>query len=493
MRRAKIVSTLGPALGTYDKVSEAISAGLNVARINMSHGTHDVHEANFNNVRRAAGDLGKNVAILADIQGPKIRLETFADGPVVLAPGDIFKITTDEVPGTQEICGTTFKGLPGDVRPGDPLLIDDGKVRLEATAVEGNTVTTRVVVGGKVSDHKGINLPGVAVSVPALTEKDEVDLRWALRTGVDIIALSFVRSGDDILRVHEIMDEEGLRLPVIAKIEKPQAVDNLQDIIDKFDGIMVARGDLGVEYPLEDVPLVQKRAVELARRWAKPVIVATQVLESMIENPMPTRAEASDCANAILDGADAVMLSGETSVGKYPIITIQTMARIVESTERHGLDRVPALGSKPKTRGGAVTLAAVNIAEQLDVNYIATFTQSGDSARRLCRLRPSKPILAFTPEPKVRAFMALFWGVEGVLRREVQDTDSMTTAVDKYLLDHSMSQRGELIVLTAGSPLGVAGSTNMVRVHRVGDTDDVNAAPHPKEKVGPYAEENGKQ
>ena len=487
MRRAKIVSTLGPALSSYDKVSEAISAGLNVARLNMSHGDHDVHIQNYDNVRRAAADLDKNVAILADIQGPKIRLETFADGPVDLAPGDTFKITVEDIPGNQEICGTTYKGLPGDVHPGDALLIDDGKVRLEATHVDATTVTTRVVVGGTVSDHKGINLPGVAVSVPALTEKDEGDLRWALRTGVDIIALSFVRSGDDITRVHEIMDEEDLRLPVIAKIEKPQAVENLQDIVDKFDGIMVARGDLGVEYPLEDVPLVQKRAITLARRWAKPVIVATQVLESMINNPMPTRAEASDCANAILDGADAVMLSGETSVGKYPIITIQTMARIVESTEQHGMDHMPELGSSPRTRGGAVTLAAVNIADQLNVNYICTFTQSGDSARRLCRLRPTKPVLAFTPEPKVKAFMALFWGVDAALQEEHSDTDSMTEAVDRYLLKHNLVQKDELLVLTAGSPLGVAGSTNMVKVHRVGDLDDHGArTPESREKLGPY-------
>ncbi|MDN5640310.1 MAG: pyruvate kinase [Actinomycetia bacterium] len=487
MRRAKIVCTLGPALSSYDKLSEAISAGLNVARLNMSHGDHDVHTANFNNVRRASQDLNKNVAILADIQGPKIRLETFVNGSEMLEPGDIFKITTEDVPGTKEICGTTYKGLPGDVRPGDLLLIDDGKVRLEATEVSATTVTTRVVIGGKVSDHKGINIPNAAVSVPALTEKDEKDLRWALRTGVDIIALSFVRSGDDILRVHEIMEEEGLKLPVIAKIEKPQAVDNLQDIIDKFDGIMVARGDLGVEYPLEEVPLVQKRAIELARRWAKPVIVATQVLESMISNPMPTRAEASDCANAILDGADAVMLSGETSVGQYPIITIQTMARIVESTEAHGLDRVPALGSSPRTRGGAVTLAAVNIAQQLDVNFICTFTQSGDSARRLCRLRPSKPILAFTPDPKVAAFMALFWGVQAVVDQKAQSTDEMLAEVDRYLISKGMATKDEMIVMTAGSPMGVAGSTNMVRAHRVGDLDD-NGAPVPEEheKLGPY-------
>jgi len=469
MRRAKIVCTLGPALSSYDKLSEAISAGLNVARLNMSHGDHDVHTANFNNVRRASQDLNKNVAILADIQGPKIRLETFVNGSEMLEPGDIFKITAEDVPGTKEICGTTYKGLPGDVRPGDLLLIDDGKVRLEATEVSATTVTTRVVIGGKVSDHKGINIPNAAVSVPALTEKDEKDLRWALRTGVDIIALSFVRSGDDILRVHEIMEEEGLKLPVIAKIEKPQAVDNLQDIIDKFDGIMVARGDLGVEYPLEEVPLVQKRAIELARRWAKPVIVATQVLESMISNPMPTRAEASDCANAILDGADAVMLSGETSVGQYPIITIQTMARIVESTEAHGLDRVPALGSSPRTRGGAVTRAAVEVAQEVGAKYIVGFTQTGDSARRLSRMRPATPMFGFTSNKQTVNYMCLFWGITPKLVEFVDHTDKMSQQVEELLLADGLVENDDLVLVVSGSPPGKAGSTNSLRVHRIGD------------------------
>src|SRR6476620_6223597 len=282
--------------------------------MNMSHGDYSVHDNTYENVRKAAGQLGKAVAIMADLQGPKIRLGRFVDGPHLLAVGDTFTITTEDVPGTKEICSTTLKSLTEDVNPGDALLIDDVKV------------VATVVVGGYVSNNKGINLPGVAVNVPALSEKDEDDLRWAMSRGVDMVALSFVRDASDIKRDHEIMDEEGRRVPVIAKIEKPQGVEQLPEIIDAFDAIMVARGDLGVELPLEEVPIVQKRAVELARRWAKPVIVATQVLESMIDNPRPTRAEASDCANAVLDGADAVMLSGETSVGKYPIETVKTMA-----------------------------------------------------------------------------------------------------------------------------------------------------------------------
>ncbi len=491
MRRAKIVCTIGPAISTPEKISAAIEAGMNVARLNMSHGDHEVHTNSYTMIRQQSEELGKNVAILADLQGPKIRLETFKNGSEILEPGATFKITTEPVEGSKDICGTTFKGLPADVSPGDVLLLDDGKIRLEAIEVSDTVVTTRVIVGGPISNNKGINLPGVAVSIPALTEKDEKDLRYSLRLGVDIIALSFVRSGDDVNRVHEIMAEEGIRLPVIAKVEKPQAVENLQDVVDKFDGIMVARGDLGVEFPLEEVPLVQKRAIELARRWAKPVIVATQVLETMISNPTPTRAEASDCANAILDGADAVMLSGETSVGKYPIITIQTMARIIASTEERGLYRVPELGTSPRTRGGAITLAAVNVAQQLDVDYITAFTQSGDTARRLARLRPPKPVIAFTPDPKVRAFLALLWGVQTVQTDLASNTDEMTSLVDNFLLSRKIAQANDLIVMAAGSPPGVAGSTNLLKVHRVGDLDDAGSVlPEEREKLSPWIEEN---
>src|SRR5690606_601755 len=287
----------------------------------------------------------------------------FENGPHELAVGDVFKITTDDIPGTKEIVSTTFKGLPGDVNPGDFLLIDDGKVRVQVTGVEGSVVTTEVIVAGAVSNNKGRNLPGVAVDVPALADKDEADLRWGLKTGADIIARSFVRDAADVQRVHEIMAEEGRKVPVIAKIEKPQAVDNLEEIIDAFDGIMVARGDLAVELPLEAVPIVQKRAVELCRRMAKPVIVATPMPGSMTNSPVPTRAEASDVANAVLDGADAVMLSGETSVGEYPVVTVETMARIIASTEEHGLERIVPLTTKPRTQGGAITLAANEVAE----------------------------------------------------------------------------------------------------------------------------------
>lgn len=340
MRRAKIVCTLGPATDSYDQIKALVDAGMDVARFNLSHGTYADHEVRYQHVRKAADETGRSIGLLADLQGPKIRLGRFAEGPVLLERGDTFTITVEEgVEGTQHTCGTTYAGLAADVTPGERVLVDDGKVCLEVTAVDGPRVHTRVVEGGVISDHKGLNLPGVAVSVPALSDKDEADLRWALRTGFDVIALSFVRSGRDIEDVHRIMDEEHRRLPVIAKVEKPQAVEAIDDIVAAFDGIMVARGDLGVEMPLEQVPIVQKRAIKLAKRNAKPVIVATQMLDSMIENSRPTRAEASDVANAVIDGTDAVMLSGETSVGKYAIETVRTMAKIVEAAEEDILDK----------------------------------------------------------------------------------------------------------------------------------------------------------
>jgi pyruvate kinase len=469
MRRAKIVATLGPATASYESIRAIIEAGVDVARMNLSHGSYDVHEGVYANVRKAAADTGKAVGVLVDLQGPKIRLGRFADGPVMLEKGATFKITIDDIQGDVNICGTTFKGLPGDVNVGDLLLIDDGKVSLRATAVDDRTVTTVVEVPGPVSNNKGINLPGVAVNVPALSEKDEEDLRWAIKLGADMIALSFVRNASDIVRVHEIMKEEGKFLPVIAKVEKPQAVAALEEIIDAFDAVMVARGDLGVELPLEDVPLVQKRAVELSRRWAKPVIVATQMLESMIENARPTRAEASDVANAILDGADAVMLSGETSVGKYPVETVATMARIVEATEENGLSRIPPLGTRPHTHSGAVSLAAVEIAELLGSKFVCVFTEGGDSFRRVARLRSAVPTIAFTPSETTRNRLALSWGAQTYLVDQVTHTDEMMYHVDQIFLREGLCEVGDEVVVVAGTPPGIPGSTNSLRVHRVGD------------------------
>lgn len=468
MRRAKIVSTLGPAVNSLEMIRALVDAGMDVARINRSHGSYDEHEQQIEWVREAAEAAGRSVGVLVDLQGPKIRTARFSGGPVQLAVGDRFTITIDDVDGDQTRVGTTYKGLPGDVRVGDALLVDDGKIALRAVEVTDRDVVTEVVEGGTISNNKGINLPGVAVSVPALSLKDEDDLRWALQVGADWIALSFVRDAKDITRVHQIMDELGVRRPVLAKIEKPQAVANLLEIVRAFDGIMVARGDLGVEMPLEEVPLVQKRAVEMARREAKPVIVATQVLESMIENSRPTRAEASDCANAVLDGADAIMLSGETSVGAWPVVAVKTMARIIENTEDHGLARIPALGTRPSTVGGAVTAAAADIGEQLHAKFLVVFTSSGDSARRLARVRPRLPMLAFTPDEQTANRLALSWGIQSYMMPSLTSTSKMIKRADEHLLREGRGTNGDVIVVVAGRPTGVSGTTNSLRVHVVG-------------------------
>jgi pyruvate kinase len=469
MRRAKIVATFGPALSDYEKTKAAILAGVDVARLNLSHGDYSVHEKSFNNIRSASKEVGKPVGVLVDLQGPKIRVGRFANGSEELNIGDQFSITIEDVPGDSKICSTTYKGLPGDVKAGDPLLIDDGRIALRAVEVDSKQVVCKVEIGGTISNNKGINLPGVAVNVPAMSEKDEQDLRWALKLGADMIALSFVRSAKDVSRAHEIMREEGRFVPVIAKIEKPQAVAALEEIVDAFDGIMVARGDLGVELPLEQVPLVQKRAVELARRWAKPVIVATQMLESMIENSRPTRAEASDVANAVLDGADALMLSGETSVGKYPVETVQTMARIIESTEENGLERIPDLGTKPHTHSGAVVRSALDIADLLGSKFVCVFTESGDTLKRVSRLRSRIPVLAFTPNEDVQRKLSLVWGATTFLVPKVTHTDQMIKQVDEIVLQSGKCKLGDEVVVVAGSPPGIPGSTNSLRVHRVGD------------------------
>ena len=469
MRRAKIVCTLGPAVESPEKVRELIAAGMNMARLNLSHGGYEEHQNRLDRVRAAAAEAGVPIAILVDLQGPKIRLARFKDGPHDLARGDIFTITTDDIEGTKDRVGTTYKGLPGDCKPGDRILIDDGKVTVEVTKVSGSDVITQVIEPGSVSNNKGINLPGVAVSVPALSEKDIDDLRWGLKAGADFIALSFVRNAEDIKDVHRIMDEEGIRIPVIAKIEKPQAVDNLVSIVNAFDGIMVARGDLGVELPIEDVPLVQKRCVELARDAAKPVIVATQMLDSMITNSSPTRAEATDCANAVLDGADALMLSGETSVGAFAIEAVQTMSRIIQRTEEGGLERIRPLKHEPRTKGGAITKAAVEVGTIVGAKFLVAFTQSGDSARRMSRLRSPIPILALTPDHGTYNRLALTWGVEPMITPVVSHTDQMVKQVDGLLLESKRTIIGDNVIIVAGSPPGIPGSTNAMRVHRMGD------------------------
>jgi pyruvate kinase len=452
-------------------VRDLVAAGMDVARMNFSHGNHGDHKQVYDLVRAASDESGRAVGIMGDLQGPKIRLGTFAGGKAEWRVGDIVRITVEDIEGTHDRVSTTYKGLAKDAKPGDRLLVDDGNVGLTVTAVEGPDVVCEVTEGGKVSNNKGISLPGMDVSVPAMSEKDIEDLEFALQLGVDFIALSFVRSPADIDLVHQVMDRMGKgRLPVIAKLEKPEAVSNLEAIVLAFDGVMVARGDLGVELPLEQVPLVQKRTIQIARENAKPVIVATQMLESMINNSRPTRAEVSDVANAVLDGADAVMLSGESSVGRYPIETVQTMSRIVEAVEAESVV-VPPLTHVPRTKRGVLSYAARDIGERLNAKALVAFTQSGDTVRRLARLHTHLPLLAFTPEPAVRSQLSLTWGVETFITPEVDSTDLMVRQVDTAMLSIGRYQPGDLVVIVAGSPPGTVGSTNLIRVHRLGEED----------------------
>jgi len=468
-RRAKIVCTLGPASSSPDQVSALVAAGLDVARLNMSHGSHDTHLAAYHAVRAACDASGRSVGVLVDLQGPKIRLGRFASGPVTLVAGQEFTITGEEVPGDASEASTSYPELAGDVRPGTQVLVDDGRIVLEVTGVQGPRVRTRVVVGGRVSDHKGINLPGVRVSAPALTSKDAEDLRWALRLRADMIALSFVQGPEDAEPARKIMDELGAYLPLIAKIEKPQAVAALPEVVAAFDGIMVARGDLGVEFPLEQVPLVQKRAIGLTRAAAKPVIVATQMLESMVSAPRPTRAEASDVANAVLDGADALMLSAETSVGAYPVDAVATMARIIVAAEDDRPVSAATPAGTPETIGCAIARAAGEVGAAVGAKALVAFTMTGETARRLARYRSPIPLLAFTTETSTRSQLALTWGAETFIVPAVAHTDDMVRQVEAALLDIGRCEKGDVVVVVAGSPPGTPGRTNALRVHRIGD------------------------
>ncbi len=461
---------MGPATNSDEMVRALVEAGMDVARMNFSHGDHADHKAAYDRIRDASDVTGRAVGVLVDLQGPKIRLGRFAAGHAFWQSGDIVRITVEDCDGTHDRVSTTYKNLAHDAVPGDRLLVDDGKVGLVVEAIESDDVVCKVTEGGPVSNNKGLSLPGMNVSVPALSEKDIDDLEFGLRLGVDLVALSFVRSPADIELVHDVMDRVGRRVPVTAKIEKPEAIDNLEAIVLAFDAVMVARGDLGVELPLEEVPLVQKRAIQMARENAKPVIVATQMLDSMIENSRPTRAEASDVANAVLDGTDALMLSGETSVGKHPLEAVRTMARIIVAVEQNST-AAPPLTHVPRTKRGVISYAARDIGERLDAKALVAFTQSGDTVRRLARLHTPLPLLAFTDLPEVRSQLALTWGTETFIVPHMQSTDGMIRQVDKSLLELGRYKRGDLVVIVAGAPPGTVGSTNLIHVHRIGEED----------------------
>lgn len=442
---------------------------MDVARLNFSHGEHADHAAAYRRVRHASKVTGRAVGVLADLQGPKIRLGRFAENEALWANGETVRITVEDCVGSHDRVSTTYKELAADARPGDRLLIDDGKVALVVDTIDGNDVVCTVTEGGPVSNNKGLSMPGMKVSVPALSEKDVADLEFALNLGVDMVALSFVRSASDVDLVHAVMDRIGRHVPVIAKLEKPEGVADLAAIVLAFDAIMVARGDLGVELPLEEVPLVQKRAIQIARENAKPVIVATQMLESMIDNSRPTRAEASDVANAVLDGADAVMLSGETSVGRFPLEAVRTMARIIVRVEQDSTGA--PLVHVPRTKRGVISYAARDIGERLNAKALIAFTSSGDTVRRLARLHSRLPLLAFVTKPDLRSRLALSWGTETFIVPEKSSTDGMIRQVDHALLELARCERGDLVVIVAGVPPGTVGSTNLIHVHRIGEDD----------------------
>jgi pyruvate kinase len=469
VRRAKIVCTMGPASGTQEAVERLVAAGMDVARLNFSHGSYEEHAAAYQRVRVASDQAGRAVGILADLQGPKLRLERLEGGAAALLEGEPLTIATPGPRATRARISTSYAALATDVRPGDTVLLNDGIVELAVISAGQDGVECRVVRGGTIRDHSGMNLPGVRVSAPALTDKDRADLRFALELGVDLVALSFVRGPEDIEPVRAVMSEAGVEVPVIAKLERPEAVERLEEVVAAFDGVMVARGDLGVEIPLECVPLVQKRAIALARRQAKPVIVATEMLESMVTRSRPTRAEASDVANAVLDGTDALMLSAETSIGAHPVTAVTTMSRIIVSAESAGDLAASLPGHETVTsREEAIALGAVSAGRASGAKALVAFTQTGATARLLAAQRPALPVLAFTPNPRVRSQLTLVWGAETFLEPDPGDTDQMVAQVDRAMLELDRAEPDDFVVIVSGPPPVADGSTNMLRVHRLG-------------------------
>ncbi|WP_322512632.1 pyruvate kinase [Chloroflexus sp.] len=470
MRRTKIVATLGPATSTPERIAGLIRAGMNVARLNFSHGTHAEHAARIAMVRRAAAEAGRHVAILQDLQGPKIRTGPLANGqPVELVAGQRFVITTEPIIGDANRVSTTYRALPLDVRPRDRILLSDGLIELVVTGRTDTEVETEVVHGGRLREHQGINLPGVRVSAPAATEKDYIDLAFGLEQGVDYVALSFVRRASDVREVKEFIRRAGKQTPVIAKIERPEALDVLPEILAEADGIMVARGDLGVEMPPERVPIVQKQIIAAANQALLPVITATQMLESMIHNPRPTRAEASDVANAIIDGTDAVMLSGETAAGAYPIEAVQMMALIADAVEASlSSNQHPATPrwtiAPAQSTPRAIAAAACTIANTLPVRFIAVLTQSGSSARLVSHYRPEVPVLAFCPTEETARRTSLYWGVTPIVIEARDRLDELEQQIVRMMREMGMVRRGDLIVLSGGHPVYRYGPTNFLKV-----------------------------
>jgi pyruvate kinase len=471
MTNTKIVATLGPACSSPEMIRKLIQAGVDVFRLNASHGTVEQRHEAVLEIRKASEEFKLNTGILLDLQGPKIRIGTFEGGSAILAPGAEFVITTEDLVGNAEGASTTYKDFARDVKSGDRVLLADGALELSVIDSDGIRARCRVVTGGVIKDKKGINLPGVQLSTPSMTRRDMENMLAGLQVGVDLVALSFVRRSSDVLRLRLFLEEKGSNLPIIAKIEKPEAVENIKDILSESDGVMVARGDLGVECPMEKVPFIQKSIIESARRAGKFVITATQMLESMIENPFPTRAEVSDVANAIYDGTDAVMLSGETSVGKYPVEAVRMMDRTAaqaeESTRKYGFRELPS--REYVTHAEIVSDSAYHAAKMAGAQAIVVFSSSGSSARHVARFRPPVPIFVFTQTQQVARSLSVVFGINAIVAPHTTSTDEMMAQMDRVLVEKGLLKPRDSVVFVAGMPIGRPGSTNMMKLHRVGE------------------------
>lgn len=471
MTNTKIVATVGPACSDARMIGLLIDAGVNVFRLNASHGAAQERAGWIDTIRAESGQRGVHVGILLDLQGPKIRLGKFQGGQATLTPGSDFTITVEDVLGDATIASTTYADFAKDLKPGDRVLLADGSLELRVLTADGVRALCTVVTGGVIKDKKGINLPGAQLSTPSLTRKDMADLLAGLEKGIDMVAMSFVRRPSDVLRLRLFLEEKGANIPIISKIEKPEAVETIAEILQESDGVMVARGDLGVEMPMEKVPFIQKSIIEKARRAGKFVITATQMMESMIENPFPTRAEVSDVANAIYDGTDAVMLSAETSVGKYPVETVRMMARTAaqadESVRRHGFREL--LNREYVTHAEIVSDSAYRAARMSQATAIVVFSASGSSARLVSKFRPPVAIFVFTASERVARLLSIVYGVQAIVAKETASTDEMMAQMERTLLDKGYVKPRDSVVFVAGQPIGRSGTTNLMKLHRIGE------------------------
>lgn len=473
MRKTKIICTIGPTSDNSEMIEQLMLCGMNAARLNFSHGDYEEHRKRIEKIKIIREKLNKPVAIMLDTKGPEIRTGKFKEGKVELSEGSKFTFTTREVIGDETICSISYSNLPSDLKQGDTILVDDGLVGFGVDRIEGTEVFCTILNSGVIGNHKGVNVPGVPISLPALTQKDIDDICFGIQMGVDIIAASFVRKAADVIAIRRVLEKNnGHNIIIISKIESRQGVNNIDEIIKLSDGIMVARGDLGVEIPVEEVPLVQKMIIDKCNRAGKPVITATQMLDSMMRNPRPTRAEASDVANAIFDGTDCIMLSGETANGKYPLDAVRTMARISERTEQ-SLNYEEILEKRRLTRAdnvpNAISYSACTTAAELGASAIITATQSGHTARMVSRYKPQAPIIAVTPYNNVARKLSLSWGVYPLLTRKMESTDEVIERSVEQAIQSGFVTKGELVVIAAGIPVGYTGTTNMIKVHIVGD------------------------